>query len=253
MTDPESSDVKSSHDTVDGKSEVDVIVEPWLIRSSLKSATTEFRTFTFWSRPHLAKRLGARLRPTGFSDLGQFDFGQSAFIRLRPEKILWTLQFQWWGPCRWGPRRVGAPGVGEGPKFRVFSLSRHNFLSLFSLVVWSSRLSCEAPAAPKLRLKPPFEAPLEKVVQEVLLTVWDEVIVNRATRVGYVSLDRVDLVSIFKLSCVGVALTEADHAIAAGDEVRLCRAWKLLLLLPKLLHKPSRGGLIPKEKLKGEV
>ena len=44
---------------------------------------------------------------------------------------------------------------------------------------------------------------------------------------------------------------EADQGIAVGDEVRLCRAWKLLLLLPRmLLHKPARGGLIPKEKLK---
>ena len=52
-------------------------------------------------------------------------------------------------------------------------------------------------------------------------------------------------------SAIRVALAETDHGIAAGDEVRLCRAWKLLLLLPRmLLHKPARGGLIPKEKLK---
>ena len=98
--------------------------------------------------------------------------------------------------------------------------------------------------------------------------VWDKVIINRATRVGFVSLDRVDLISIFKLrasvmksppkflrgayrSAIRVALTEADQGIAAGDEVRLCRAWKLLVLLPRmLLHKPARGRLIPKEKLK---
>ena len=50
---------------------------------------------------------------------------------------------------------------------------------------------------------------------------------------------------------IRVALTEADQGIAAGDEVRLCRAWKLLLLLPRmLLHRPARAGLIPKEKLK---
>ena len=94
-------------------------------------------------------------------------------------------------------------------------------------------------------------------------TVWDEVIVNRATRVGFVSLDRADLISIFKLrasvmksppkflrgacrSAIRVALTVADYGVAAGDEVRLCRAWKLFLLLPRMLHKPARGGLIPK-------
>ena len=37
------------------------------------------------------------------------------------------------------------------------------------------------------------------VDEEVPPTAWDEVIVNRATGVGFVSLDRVDLISIFKL------------------------------------------------------
>ena len=30
----------------------------------------------------------------GALNLGQFDLGQSAFIRLSPEKILWILQFR---------------------------------------------------------------------------------------------------------------------------------------------------------------
>ena len=83
--------------------------------------------------------------------------------------------------------------------------------------------------------------------------VWDEVIVNRA------SLDRVDLISIFKLrasvmksppkflrgaysSAIRVVLTEADHGIAVGDEVRLCRAWKFLLLLPRMLFTNQPVG-----------
>ena len=37
------------------------------------------------------------------------------------------------------------------------------------------------------------------VDDEVPPTAWDEVIVNRATRLGFVSLDCVDLISIFKL------------------------------------------------------
>ena len=52
-------------------------------------------------------------------------------------------------------------------------------------------------------------------------------------------------------SAIRVALTEADHGIAVGDEVRLCRAWKLLLLLPRmLLHKPARGEEKLKERFK---
>ena len=68
---------------------------------------------------------------------------------------------QWCGPGGGGPRRVGSP------EFRVFSLSRHNFLSFFPLLgvfSWSGclmrrglemltfgvlGLSCEASAAPK--------------------------------------------------------------------------------------------------------
>ena len=52
-------------------------------------------------------------------------------------------------------------------------------------------------------------------------------------------------------SALRVALTEADLGYAAGDDARVSRAWKLFLLLPRmLLHKPVRGGLVPKKKLK---
>ena len=87
-------------------------------------------------------------------------------------------------------------------------------------------------------------------------------------RAGFASLDRADLVSLFKSrasvmksppkflrgayrSALRVALTEADLGYAAGDDARVSRAWKLYLLLPRmLLHILVRGGLVPKEKLK---
>ena len=92
-------------------------------------------------------------------------------------------------------------------------------------------------------------------------SAWDEVIVNRATRAAFARLDRVDLISLFKLkasvmrgayrSASKVALIEADLGYAARDELRVTRSWKLFLLLPRmLLHKPARGGLSPKGKLK---
>ena len=46
-------------------------------------------------------------------------------------------------------------------------------------------------------------------------------------------------------------MQEADQRLAAGNEARLTRAWKLFLLLPRvLLHKPARGRLVPKEELR---
>ena len=43
------------------------------------------------------------------------------------------------------------------------------------------------------------------------------------------------------------ALQEAQRAREQRDEVGSTRAWKLFLLLPRLLmHRPPRGGLIPK-------
>ena len=92
---------------------------------------------------------------TAALDLGQFDSGQgqSAFLRLRPEKILWILgqSGQRWGPeggarklggrmvCLKGggphSQRVRAPksGASRGPKFRAFfSLLSPTFSFLFS-------------------------------------------------------------------------------------------------------------------------
>ena len=49
-------------------------------------------------------------------------------------------------------------------------------------------------------------------------------------------------------SALRVALTEFHQA--GRDDRRRCRAWKLLLLLPRLLlFKPARGGLLPKRQL----
>ena len=88
-------------------------------------------------------------------------------------------------------------------------------------------------------------------------TVWDELIVGRETRAGFASLDRADLVSLLKSrasvmksppkflrGAYSYALTEADLVYAAGDEVRVTRAWKLFLLWPRML---LRGGWSPRE------
>ena len=51
-------------------------------------------------------------------------------------------------------------------------------------------------------------------------------------------------------SAMRVALREWEAGTEVGDEVRRRRAWKLFLLLPRmLLHKPVRGGLVPKSKM----
>ena len=46
------------------------------------------------------------------------------------------------------------------------------------------------------------------------------------------------------------AMTENEMAANSGDELRCTRAWKLFLLLPRMvLHKPPRGGLLPKSQM----
>ena len=46
------------------------------------------------------------------------------------------------------------------------------------------------------------------------------------------------------------ALVEADRARAPKDDLAATRAWKLFLLLPRLLlHKSPRGGQIQKSRL----
>ena len=51
-------------------------------------------------------------------------------------------------------------------------------------------------------------------------------------------------------SAMRVALTEIDQGRSDGDASRSSRGWKLFLLLPRLLlHKPPRGGQVPKKQL----
>ena len=51
-------------------------------------------------------------------------------------------------------------------------------------------------------------------------------------------------------SAMRFALEEADRGREVGDMLVLSRAWKLFLLLPRLLlHRPARGGNVPKSRL----
>ena len=88
---------------------------------------------------------------------------------------------------------------------------------------------------------------------------------GRGVSVGMESLDEVYLPSIFEYgahmmrsiprimkgayrSAMRVVLQEAAQARTEGRELKLIRAWKLFLLLPRvLLHRPT--GLVPKQKL----
>ena len=86
-----------------------------------------------------------------------------------------------------------------------------------------------------------------------------------AARAALAGLDRVDLEAEFttracvmesppafvkSLQGMRFALVEADRAPAARDDLAATRVWKLFLLLPRLLlHKPPRGGQIPKSRL----
>ena len=55
---------------------------------------------------------------------------------------------------------------------------------------------------------------------------------------------------VFRKALV-LAIDEALAGLAALDESRQERAWKLFMLLPRLLlHRPSRGGLVKKSKLR---
>ena len=88
--------------------------------------------------------------------------------------------------------------------------------------------------------------------------------VTPAIREALLFLDEIDLVPIFKRracimkapptflkgayrSAMRLALSEAEAGHRAGDESRKSRAWKLFLLLPRiLLHRPSRRGRSPR-------
>ena len=86
-----------------------------------------------------------------------------------------------------------------------------------------------------------------EAVGDVLVpdTEWDELIIDRATRAGFASLDRADLVSFVQVRAsvmnstevlawclpfgTRVVLTEADLGCTAWDDARVSRAWKLFL------------------------
>ena len=95
--------------------------------------------------------------------------------------------------------------------------------------------------------------------QEMSDSAWDENIVNRRTRTGFTSLDHVDLVTVSKIRAsvmksppnflvgayrcaIRVALQEADQGLAAGNDARLTRAWKLFLLNASPQTGPRRFG-----------
>ena len=108
---------------------------------------------------------------------------------------------------------------------------------------------------------------VEFVVPDVIL----EPLPSGHVGVGMTSLDEVDLNTIFirranvmrsiphclKGPCgaaVRLAMREASSAHETGDVLRLTRAWKLFLLLPRMfLSRPPRGGLVPKTRLMERV
>ena len=94
-----------------------------------------------------------------------------------------------------------------------------------------------------------------------------EISASATTRAAMATLDAVGLSEVFSVrartmkcplaflkgafrSCLRIALQEAECGRAESNEVRRVRAWKLFLLLPRmLLFCPGRGGMIPKKKL----
>ena len=98
-----------------------------------------------------------------------------------------------------------------------------------------------------------------------------EVRVTAAIQLGFEGLDFVDLRDTSRVrahvmktplgflkgpyrSAMRLAMREASTASSNQSELQSVRAWKLFLLIPRmLLWKPSRGGLITKEKLQERV
>ena len=94
--------------------------------------------------------------------------------------------------------------------------------------------------------------------------------VTRATHDAFASFVGVDLKTIFfKKTCIigfpqrflrgacraamRFAVEEMELGVDSHKEQRICQGWKLFLLSPKMvLHKPARGGLVPKRKLMGD-
>ena len=101
------------------------------------------------------------------------------------------------------------------------------------------------------------------VVEDVL----EDVEVTRATQAASLSLDSVDLTVMFKtranvmrsppkflrgayMSAMRVALHEWEAGEVVQSEERKSRAWKLFVVLPRMLSlKPPRGGLVAKSKM----
>ena len=95
----------------------------------------------------------------------------------------------------------------------------------------------------------------------------EDIAPSRAWREALISLDTVDVMAFVRCRAVVMksppgflcgavksvlrfALQEASAATAARDDRRLCRAWKLFMLAPRMfLWRRARGGLIPKNLL----
>ena len=90
--------------------------------------------------------------------------------------------------------------------------------------------------------------PREDPVAEVRVhqgKVVADIALGPATRTALRSLDEVDVQHLFQDRAVVVKslLREAADGTIAWDEPGLSRAWKLFLLLPRmLLFRPARGG-----------
>ena len=82
----------------------------------------------------------------------------------------------------------------------------------------------------------------------------------RGRQEAFASLDVVELKSVFSRqapfilkgafrSALRTALDEVIAGHDQGNESRMTRGWKLFMLLPRLLlHRPARGGMVPREK-----
>ena len=120
------------------------------------------------------------------------------------------------------------------------------------------------PAGDQVGSQDEYVAPAALVARDVAV---DELMVTRATHDAFASLVGVDLKTIFSnRACImnspprflrgayraamRFALEEVESGVDAQNEQRICQGWKLFLFLPRmLLHKPARGGLVPKRKL----
>ena len=111
---------------------------------------------------------------------------------------------------------------------------------MWKLVKWSSTADSE-PVVMEARVRAPVTA--FSSLDSVNLT---EVFTNRAHVMRSVPAM---LKGAFH-SALRVALKEIVDSAEVNNTIRATRAWKLLLLLPRmLLFRPTRGGLVPRKKL----